>query len=104
MQGEQQPPSLPSLSFIFLSLLLDRPTLSHIIIPTALLTTEKNSLFFSLSLSCLHPSTSPPVICPCPPPPSLRVTPHCPLASLYYFWLPSGLVRLVLRGSRQLVL
>lgn len=74
MQGEQQPPSLPSLSFIFLSLLLDRPTLSHIIIPTALLTTVNFSFLLPLTLlpSSFHQSScrmslSPTSLPPCDP-------------------------------------
>lgn len=35
---------------------------------------------------------------------SLYVTPRCPLASLYYFRLPSCLVTVLLRDRRQLML
>lgn len=104
MQGEQEPPSLlcSLLSFSLCSLI-------DPLAPTSLSSPLSSLQYISLS-SPLLPLllTLLPVLLsyvPFPPPLlSLRVTPHCPLASLYYFCLPSGLVRLVLRGSRQPVL
>lgn len=53
------------------------------------------------SLLYIHPPTPRLLPCPLSPPlPPLSVTPHCPLASLYYSWLPSSLVTPALQGLR----
>lgn len=80
MQGEQQPTFL---TYPLFYLPFFAPRLTHLLPPHYPQRSPHYSkflfaLFLPLSLSCLHPSNSPLVICPCSPPPLSLCDPSLP--------------------------
>lgn len=76
-ENSSRPPRLP-LFCPLLRYLIDPlappPPAASLSLPILLAGVNSSSLHPSLSLSCLHASASPPVICPCPSPPPTATT------------------------------